>query len=404
MSNLNNVITLGIQEAGQLILDSIKANTKISWLLVGEPGIAKTSITKWVHEQVKDTHGYVYIDCPSTDVADVAVPMVDKDNGYCTMYPNKLWGLHEFTPKIFNLDEYSKASKQTKDCLHPLFNEDRIGSIEIHPDSVVIATGNLTSDGVGDILGGQTVNRIVVIHVRKPTPEEYCAWGVSNGLNPSIMAFTHHNPKALGSYIGMSDPSENELIYHPKRNNNTGVGYMSPRSLEKAGKVLDLFESLDVGSEEEMRVRDKQKRAALQGTVGAAGAAELMAFLAFADEIPSPREIMADPKGAVVPAKNGAQMMVAISALSWAGREWEQDGEVVATKRQTMAMWWEYMYKAPKDPRNLSMETIQVFKQLVEARAQSGSVEDKDILDEMFSLKQYHNYANENKHLTQRSS
>ena len=52
MSNLNNVITLGIQEAGQLILDSIKANTKISWLLVGEPGIAKTSITKWVHEQV----------------------------------------------------------------------------------------------------------------------------------------------------------------------------------------------------------------------------------------------------------------------------------------------------------------------------------------------------------------
>ena len=29
MSNLNNVITLGIQEAGQLILDSIKANTKL---------------------------------------------------------------------------------------------------------------------------------------------------------------------------------------------------------------------------------------------------------------------------------------------------------------------------------------------------------------------------------------
>ena len=405
MNSIDNTLHLGIQEAGDLILKCALAGTNIAWLLLGEPGIAKTAITKWVSSQLP-THEYAYFDIPSTDISDVAIPNTDKDEGFSTMYPNKLHGLHEFTPKVFCLDEYAKGSKQTKDQFHPLFNEGRIGSIKIHPDSIVIATGNLTSDGVGDIIGGQTINRIVTIYVRKPTPEEFCEYGINNGVNTSIMAFTHHDTRALASYVGMADPSENELVYHPKRNNNTALGYMSPRSLVKAGTVIDVFENLEPcpSDSKEMKLRDKQLRASIQGTVGAAGASALMAFLKFAEVIPTPREILAAPKTAVVPPKNGAQMMVAVSAMTWAGKEWVEDGNVVAGMRETLTAWWEYMYKGDKDPRNLSMETIQVFKQLIEARANTGDLEADKIKSCMFSLPKFMEYSNNNMHLTQRSS
>ena len=62
------------------------------------------------------------------------------------------------------------------------------------------------------------------------------------------------------------------------------------------------------------------------------------------------------------------------------------------------------MYKWDKDPRNLSMETIQVFKQLIEARANTGDLEADKIKSCMISLPKFMEYSNNNMHLTQRSS
>jgi len=86
---MNDRETLTLQEAGELII----ANRKGRVLLMGEPGIGKSSLTDYLEEQT----GYptAYIDVPNLDLGDGAMPVLDHETKTTGFYPNKRFKLHE---------------------------------------------------------------------------------------------------------------------------------------------------------------------------------------------------------------------------------------------------------------------------------------------------------------------
>ena len=63
-----------------------------------------------------------------------------------------------------------------------LIYERKIGSYEMHPDSLLFATTNLGTEGVGDIIPPHGRNRITVVQVRRPDHMEFIEWGINNDM------------------------------------------------------------------------------------------------------------------------------------------------------------------------------------------------------------------------------
>ena len=136
--------------------------------LMGEPGIGKTYIGSEIAKQLNMP--FIYMDVPSTDISDIGIPIPNHETKTVQLYPSEHWGLHLGVPVCIWLDEYSKGAPALQAILHPLLTQPRrIGAIKLHPDSVVVTTGNLTTDGVGDMMKGHTLNRIVRLKIGKPS-------------------------------------------------------------------------------------------------------------------------------------------------------------------------------------------------------------------------------------------
>jgi hypothetical protein len=182
--------------------------------------------------------------------------------------------------------------------LHPLLEarRPRLGDIMLHEDSIIILTSNGSSDNIGDDIRPHTYDRVTTLNVRKPTVGEWLEWAVPNGVSPVICAYVDRNPHVLASYLDSSQ-KENPFIFNPKRVQHGG--FVTPRSLASAGSLVENRARLSGDS-------DDMLRAALAGTLGAAAAADIDAFVRYQDEIPTFESILLAPKKAKVPSSPGA--------------------------------------------------------------------------------------------------
>ena len=321
MSNNQTTINLDTQvslaEAVDLIVAVGSDNTVH---LIGEPGVGKTA----AHAEIAKRLGMkaIYIDVPNTELGDLGIPMPDRETGTTKLYPNEHWGFHLDEPLCIMLDELTKGSPAVKNMLHPLLTTPRrIGGITLHPDSVVITAGNLTTDAVGDTMASHTRNRLTVLNVRKPTHEEWIKWGMDK-IAPTVLAWVNEFPHVLASYRDPSQ-SDNQYIYNPKFSQRS---FVSPRSLELASNIVknkDKFTPLAMLS-------------ALEGTIGASGARDLVSFIDIADSLPRWADIIEKPSEANVPANPAALCILAFSAVQ-------------RVERDTIGKWFDYMKRAPKE-------------------------------------------------------
>ena len=323
---LNKTATL--KEAEDLIL-AVGSDT--TFHLMGEPGVGKTSMFK---NLVRRT-GYrgIYIDAPNVELGELGIPIPDHETKTTRIYPNEQWGFHIDEPKVIFIDEFTKAHQAVKNMMHPMLNDPRmIMGMPLHPDDIVITAGNYTGDGVGDTMMAHSRNRISIINIKKPHAgfnvdgsidgDSWGAWAIANDIAPEILAWVKQHPELLASYLDASQ-EQNKYIFNPKEAQKS---FVSPRSLARASNIISKRD----------KVTENVIVCALEGTIGAAAARDLMTFVSVADSLPSWEDIVKNPQVAQVPDSPVALCMLAFSAVQ-------------RVERDTIGKFFTYLKRTPKE-------------------------------------------------------
>lgn len=307
-------------------------------LVQGHMGTGKSSILNTLAQEMP-THIPCYFDCTTKDLGDISIPnlaKLDDGTGYVTYLTNEELGVHNDKPIILMIDEYGKANPAVKNAMLRLMLERKIGSYELHKDSLVFATTNLGSEGVGDLLPPHARNRMTVVTSRKPTNTEWIEWGINNDVDHTLLGWCKDNPHLFNSYEDTPNPEDNPYIYHPQQQR---VAFVTPRSLESASDWLKQREHLD----------DQTLTGLLMGTIGDRGAMDLMAFVKLADQLPSLESIKTDPKNAKIPSSASAVCMVVYRTLASIEQDW-------------INPWMEYLLRLDKEAQGMFANGVRAPK------------------------------------------
>ena len=325
-----------------LNLDQIATAIKVGGhkrtvLVQGHMGTGKSTLLKMLAEELP-THTACYFDCTTKDLGDISIPKLNTLDGedYVAYATNEELGVHLDKPIILMVDEYGKANPSVKNAMLRLMLERKMGSRELHPDSLIFATTNLGAEGVGDLLPPHARNRMTVVTSRKPTNMEWVAWGINNGIDHSLLGWCKDNPQLFQSFDEVKDPEANPYIYHPKQQR---AAFVTPRSLEAASDWLKERHAYD----------DQTLTSVLMGTVGDRGAMDLMAFVRLADQLPSLESIKNDPASAIVPSSASAVCMVVYRALATLEANW-------------IDAWMTYMDRLDKEAQGLFANGVRAPK------------------------------------------
>tara|TARA_R110000822_G_scaffold143417_3_gene281660 strand:+ start:567 stop:1742 length:1176 start_codon:yes stop_codon:yes gene_type:complete len=335
MSTAQRLYELDLDQIANLIKAT---GHKRTVLVQGGMGTGKSSLLKMLAAMMPK-HRPVYFDCTTKDLGDLMLPSIKgvglssgsilegrmnsvthefklrvsnegDEQKYVSYAPNEELGLHHKEPVIVMLDEYGKSNPAVKQGLTAFMLERGLGSLKLHPDSIVFCTTNLGAEGVGDLLVAHQRNRITVVTARKPSNTEWIEWGINNGIDHSLLGWVKDNPQVFADFRDMRDPDENPYIFHPKAVGR--AAFVTPRSLEAASDVLKERHLLD----------DKTVTASLMGTIGDRAAMDMMAFVKLADQLPSLDSIKKDPMTAKVPDSAAAVCMVVYRTLASLDASW----------------------------------------------------------------------------------
>ena len=252
-------------------------------LAQGDIGQGKSSMIHTLAER-HPNHVPVYFDATTKDLGDLMIPSLQsiETDGCVRMVPNEELGLHHDKPIILMIDEFGKANPAVKNGLLRLMLERKVGSVSLHPDSLVFATTNKTGEGVGDMLPPHARNRMITVQIRKSTHLEVIEFGINDGWDHSLLGCIKDNPQLCQSYEDVKDPDENLLIFHPKAQR---AAFSTPRSLHACSDILKKREHLD----------DITLQAALIGAIGDQAAALIMTHVKMSDQLPTLESIKNDP-------------------------------------------------------------------------------------------------------------
>jgi len=292
MSLINFNERLTINEVARLIAN---VGTQRTVRVLSEPGCGKTSILK-ILAKLFPTHRPVYIDVPNTRDGDLFMRMPNRDTGKLEQYTTDLFDPTDPRPVIAMFDEFDKAPRSLKPLFTRALLERTIGDYKLPEGSMVFATSNNASDGVGDSLSALDGNRVITVQMSKPDVDTWCAWAAGAGITPITLTAVQMNPRCLASYTDGDSQRDNELIFNPVTNSKF---FVSPRSLEAQDVVIRQRDVLG----------DHVTRVAIAGACGSAWASYISNFLKMADQLVNPKTIIADPMGVEFPTKPAVKWM-----------------------------------------------------------------------------------------------
>jgi hypothetical protein len=288
---------VSIQEAWQVI-PLIGAYQTV--LLQGEPGIAKSATFVEVGKRLPD-HDHVFIDGATVDMGDLFMRAPNRETNTLDFYPSSLLKPESKRPKFVFIDESNKCDKFMQRIFTRLALDRYWGDYKLPDGSVIVLTSNLSSDGVGDGMLAHMGNRITILNIRKPTPNEWLTWAGNADVAAEVRAWLALNPRALASYLD-GGQEENPYVFWP---GNKVLSFVTPRSLHKASHIIREGKSLST----------PVLKAALAGTIGMAAAESMSAFITLANEISTTQQVIDAPDTTPVPEKPAALFMMLFNAL-----------------------------------------------------------------------------------------
>lgn len=298
--------SINLRQAADLVC---AVGQNVTVFLRGEPGIGKSSILKMLQERLGSGYDYIYLDAPTLDQPDLgfAVPASGEGDGtdhVLRFHVNEIFNLHgegKNRPKVILVDEVSKIQiASVKLAMNRLMLDHVLLGKPLPDGSIVVATGNLATDGVGDALKAHDYNRVVTVDVGKPANIDWMEWAINNDIDPVLIAFAKFYPQVFESYTEYTlnnKPNENPYIFDPKTNTRH---FVSPRSLAMCSPIIKKRSTL--GADLTL--------AAIAGTIGKPGALDLRAYIHMADQLHDMDVIEANPGGTPVPEGQAQHIMV----------------------------------------------------------------------------------------------
>lgn len=224
---------------------------KESFLLIGDPGLGKSSIFKQIARRISEEKGkdfveffdlnenerdiliqnpekyFVYVDLrlAEMDRSDVVGIPVKSDKPY-TVYSPPSWAYALTRPGadgFLFLDEFNQGSKEVKDAAFKIVLDRVLGDKRMAKDVGVVAACNM-----GELFGNEPISPANINRfgagVLVVNPEEWRKYAVNAGIDDAIIAFTKAIP-------------EDALYKEPKGENP----FVTPRVLEKISKGIEYF-------------------------------------------------------------------------------------------------------------------------------------------------------------------
>jgi hypothetical protein len=299
MSKINFTLAVSLDEAKTAIKT---VGDKITPIIVSEPGVGKSSILKMLESEMDNNeYDFIYVDCPVKDMMDVAASIPDHNTKTLEYYVSSLFQLGNGKKKVIMLDEFMKAPKLLQIIFTRLILERTVGDVPLPEGSIVFATSNNASDGVGDSMLAHVGNRVTVLKMRKPSADDWNLWATAQGVARPIRAWASMNPRAFYSYTD-GGQEDNPYIFKPS---STAQQFVSPRSLAKASPIV---EAKDILGENLMM-------AMLAGTIGESAAKSMAAFIALENKVVRFETVIKSPTTVTVPEDVSAQVMMLFEAV-----------------------------------------------------------------------------------------
>ena len=298
MSKINFNATVTINELRKTIP---LIGSSLTPIILSEPGCGKTSLLSMIEQDLGDGYDYIYVDCPVKDMSDVGMTIPNHATRQLEYYVSSLFKLDSPKPKVILLDEFMKSPKLLQVIFTRLMLERMVGDVPLPSGSIVFGTSNNSSDGVGDTMLAHAGNRVCIMEMSKPSPNEWLEWASANDVSRVVRAFVALFPRTLASYRD-GNQDDNPYVFNPKK---TQLSFCSPRSLAKCDVIV---KNRDVLGENATMV-------ALAGTIGLAGAGDMSAFLSLEKTLVDVRDIVKDPDSVKVPDEVSAQLMIMFQAV-----------------------------------------------------------------------------------------
>lgn len=299
-----NALQVTLSQAATLVRNVGTTNTI---LLKGQPGVGKSAILNMLSRELPD-YLPCYIDVANLDLGDLGMPVIERGTMQTHYAPNARFGIgkNQQRPVLLMLDELGKASRPVLNMLLPVVLERRLGDVCLPTGSIVFATTNLDTDGVGDSIPAHAHNRMTVLDVANPTADEWLLWSAEHDIAPEVMAFAKEFPQVFERYDEVNGngtsakENKNPYIFNPMTGNTRA--YCSPRSLEKASNIIKQRDALGAAL-----------LPALIGTVGESAARDMEALVALSDQLPRFDAIVQSPATTKLPESVGAYFLLAFS-------------------------------------------------------------------------------------------
>lgn len=164
-------------------------------MLVGQHGIGKSEFVA----QAAAALGYHLLDIRLSqysegDILGIPYPT---EHGTTRFRPPDLFHVASTEPCVLFLDELNRATKEVRQAVFQLADSHRLGSLDVHPQTIVISACN-PDDANYDVhtLDPAELDRWFVFPFQ-PTVDEWLDWATYNKINVAIIEYIRQNPHDL---------------------------------------------------------------------------------------------------------------------------------------------------------------------------------------------------------------